>query len=149
MQQESIEKRPLIARHERDVFEQFDGGKAMGDPSLDDWGEDNANKSVAYNENSALEKDCEPRRVITVPRPTSPSGQKQPSKFVDNHVKTSKYSPWTFVFVNALEQFRKRAYFYFLVQSVLSCFPEVSPFIPLSVVGPFLLFLAIAMARVT
>ena len=65
-----------------------------------------------------------------------PPGNKE-FRFDSNYIKTTKYNALTFLPLSILFQFKRFANIYFLGISVLSCFPSISPFNPLSSGVPF------------
>jgi len=72
-------------------------------------------------------------------------GVESSDAYISNFVKTSKYDWWSFLFVNLTEQFFKIANFYFLIQCILVCFPEISPFDPSSMIPAFAFILFLSM----
>lgn len=65
-----------------------------------------------------------PRVVKTLVNGLSP-GEK--SLHVSNNIRTTKYTPITFIPRNLFEQFQRIANFYFLVVAILSTIPSISP----------------------
>ncbi|CAF0926443.1 unnamed protein product [Rotaria sordida] len=65
--------------------------------------------------------DDDAKRIITINR-----GQ-QPTKFITNHISTSKYSIVSFLPKFLFEQFRKYSNIFFLCIAVLQQIPGVSP----------------------
>ena len=49
-------------------------------------------------------------------------------KFARNHIRTTKYTLWTFLFLNLFEQFHRFANVYFVFILILNFMPEVSAF---------------------
>ena len=66
---------------------------------------------------------------------------------MSNYIKTTKYNAVTFVFLALLNQFKRFANVYFLVTSILSAFPQISPFNPLSAGLPFVFVLMLSVIR--
>ena len=68
------------------------------------------------------------------------------SKFVSNYISTTKYSIITFLPLNLLEQFRKKANLYFLFIAILA-FTDLSPKSPVFSVTPLTIVLAISAVK--
>jgi phospholipid-transporting ATPase len=68
-------------------------------------------------------------------------------KYKNNLVITSKYTWWNFFPKSLLLQFRRYANIYFLIITVLQCFPSISPLNPITAIGPFALVLLISIIR--
>ncbi len=68
------------------------------------------------------------------------------SKFVSNYISTTKYSILTFLPLNLLEQFRKKANLYFLIIAILA-FTDLSPKNPVFSVTPLTIVLAISAVK--
>lgn len=49
-------------------------------------------------------------------------------KFARNHIRTTKYTLWTFLFLNLYEQFHRFANIYFVFMLILNFMPEVNSF---------------------
>jgi len=65
--------------------------------------------------------------------------------FISNTVTTAKYNCFTFLPLNLGQQFQRAANFYFLVLSVLVCFPAISPYnMPESTIMPFVFVVALS-----
>lgn len=67
-------------------------------------------------------------------------------KYGTNYVRTTKYTPVTFVPKALFEQFRRVANVYFLVCAVLS-FTSLSPYSAVSTVLPFVLVVGFTMGK--
>lgn len=67
------------------------------------------------------------------------------TNFITNQVATAKYNLFTFIPLNLGQQFQRAANFYFLVLSVLVCFPMISPYnMPESTIMPFVFVVALS-----
>ena len=71
----------------------------------------------------------------------------KPAKFASNYIKTTKYNALTFFPLALLFQFKRLANVYFLIISILSAFPSISPYSPASAFAPFLFVLMISIVR--
>ncbi|CAK4652633.1 unnamed protein product [Aphanomyces euteiches] len=80
-------------------------------------------------------------RVI---RPFEPASE---LRFVTNHVRTSKYTVWTFLPMGLFLAFRLSTNFYFLVIAVLQSIPLISPLGPLTAIFPLVLVVSIGLLR--
>jgi len=60
-----------------------------------------------------------------------------------NSIRTTKYTIWSFLFVNLFEQFRRLANFYFLLIAIFQCIPTVSPTSPATSIVPLVLVLSV------
>lgn len=63
--------------------------------------------------------------------------------YADNYIKTSKYSPLTFLPFNLFEQFRRLANSYFLCLLILQSIPAITPLSPITTAVPLVVVLAI------
>ena len=59
------------------------------------------------------------------------------ANYVDNYVRSTKYTPMTFVPKSLFEQFRRVANFYFLVTGILS-FTKLAPYSAVSAILPLI-----------
>ncbi|KAM7280288.1 hypothetical protein ACFE04_007422 [Oxalis oulophora] len=66
--------------------------------------------------------------------------------YTDNHIKSTKYTIYSFLPRSLFEQFRRVANIYFLLCSILSFLP-LSPYTSSSTVLPFLLVIGVAMGK--
>ncbi|XP_050224454.1 phospholipid-transporting ATPase 10-like [Mercurialis annua] len=66
--------------------------------------------------------------------------------YVDNYVRTTKYTPVSFVPKSLFEQFRRVANFYFLVCGILS-FTDLAPYGAVSVIIPLIFIIAATMVK--
>jgi magnesium-transporting ATPase (P-type) len=71
----------------------------------------------------------------------------QEYRFDSNYIKTTKYNALTFLPLSILFQFKRFANIYFLGISILSAFPSISPFNPLSSSVPFVFVLLCSVFR--
>ena len=64
--------------------------------------------------------------------------------FGDNYIRTTKYTPLTFLPKNLFEQFRRTTNFYFLLIVIITFIPSISPLQPWTAVLPlvFVLFVS-------
>ena len=67
--------------------------------------------------------------------------------FPSNFVRTSKYTMVNFLPHSLLAQFKRFANVYFLIITVLSAIPTISPFNPISAILPFAFILLVSMIR--
>lgn len=67
-------------------------------------------------------------------------------KYATNYVKSTKYSPATFLPKNLFEQFRRVANFYFLVTGILS-FTELAPYSGVSAILPLIVVIGATMVK--
>ncbi|EAL69268.1 transmembrane protein [Dictyostelium discoideum AX4] len=58
------------------------------------------------------------------------------SLFSDNEISTTKYTRYNFIFKNLFEQFKKYTNIYFVIVSVITLIPEVSPLDPSTTILP-------------
>jgi len=58
--------------------------------------------------------------------------------YANNHIKTSKYTLFTFPFVNLFEQFQRAANFYFLCLLILQLIPAISSLTPITTAVPLI-----------
>lgn len=63
--------------------------------------------------------------------------------FQNNYIKTSKYTVWTFLPYNLLEQFQRIANFYFLILLLLQLIPAISSLTPVTTAIPLIGVLAL------
>jgi len=61
-----------------------------------------------------------------------------------NYIRTSKYTILTFLPMNLLEQFRRVANIYFLLNAVIAAIPGVSPILPITAALPLIFVLSVA-----
>lgn len=66
--------------------------------------------------------------------------------YVDNYVRSTKYTPITFVPKSLFEQFRRVANFYFLVTGILS-FTELAPYSAVSAILPLIVVIGATMVK--
>ncbi|GMH27539.1 hypothetical protein Nepgr_029382 [Nepenthes gracilis] len=66
--------------------------------------------------------------------------------YPNNYVKTTKYTPTTFIPKSLFEQFRRVANFYFLVSGILS-FTPLAPFSSTSAIVPLVFVIGVSMAK--
>ena len=64
----------------------------------------------------------------------------------DNYVKTTRYSPLTFIFLALYENFQRLANIYFLAVALVSLFPW-SPVTPFITITPLVFVLAVSMIK--
>jgi len=67
--------------------------------------------------------------------------------FVDNQVKTSKYTLITFLPKSIFAQFARLCNIYFLATAVLQSIPQISPLHPMTAIAPLVLVLLISVIR--
>jgi len=70
-----------------------------------------------------------------------------PRGFQSNYIKTTKYNFFSFLPLSILFQFKRFANCYFLLVTVLCCFPSVSPFAPISAIAPFVFVIFVSVIR--
>ncbi|RNF18806.1 phospholipid-transporting ATPase 1-like protein [Trypanosoma conorhini] len=70
-----------------------------------------------------------------------------PYGYPDNFVKTTEYTPWTFIPLGLLLQFRRISNFYFLICMILALIPGVSPVNPATAVTPLVFVVGVAMIK--
>ena len=75
-----------------------------------------------------------------------PSKNKE-HKFVNNYIKTTRYTLFSFLPMCLLHQYQKMANLYFLLLSALSLIPAISPWTPASQIVPTALVLIISLVR--
>nr|XP_043629882.1 putative phospholipid-transporting ATPase 9 [Erigeron canadensis] len=66
--------------------------------------------------------------------------------YIDNYVRSTKYTPVTFVPKSLFEQFRRVANFYFLVTGILS-FTELAPYSAVSAILPLIVVIGASMVK--
>ena len=74
----------------------------------------------------------------TFPRTVSYS---KGASFPNNHVRTTRYTWHGFLFMCTFNQFRRLANCYFLLIAVLCCIDKISPYSPVTAVGPLMFVL--------
>lgn len=67
--------------------------------------------------------------------------------FVDNYIKTTKYTLWNFLPLSLLYQYKRLANCYFLLLSILGCIKEISPWNPITQIVPTVFVLIVAILR--
>eukprot|EP00002_Diphylleia_rotans_P033013 TRINITY_DN698_c0_g1_i5.p1 TRINITY_DN698_c0_g1~~TRINITY_DN698_c0_g1_i5.p1 ORF type:complete len:1131 (+),score=233.03 TRINITY_DN698_c0_g1_i5:80-3472(+) len=67
--------------------------------------------------------------------------------YASNETKTTKYTPYNFVFKNLFEQFRRASNFYFLIVILIQLIPTVSPIFPITSILPLAFVLSITAIR--
>ncbi|KAG2267989.1 hypothetical protein Bca52824_062544 [Brassica carinata] len=83
-------------------------------------------------------------RVVYCNEPNSPAAERR--SYAGNYVRSTKYTPASFVPKTLFEQFRRVANFYFLVTGILSLTP-LSPYGPVSALLPLGLVIAASMRQ--
>ncbi|KAL0794464.1 hypothetical protein Bca101_065841 [Brassica carinata] len=83
-------------------------------------------------------------RVVYCNEPNSPAAERR--SYAGNYVRSTKYTPASFVPKSLFEQFRRVANFYFLVTGILSLTP-LSPYGPVSALLPLGLVIAASMVK--
>ncbi|KAL8533454.1 hypothetical protein ACS0TY_009732 [Phlomoides rotata] len=83
-------------------------------------------------------------RVVHCNEPEGPEGSSR--NFATNYVKSTKYTPATFLPKSLFEQFRRVANFYFLVIGILS-FTKLAPYSAVSSVIPLAIVIAATMTK--
>eukprot|EP00656_Telonema_subtile_P003520 TRINITY_DN11600_c0_g3_i2.p1 TRINITY_DN11600_c0_g3~~TRINITY_DN11600_c0_g3_i2.p1 ORF type:complete len:1289 (-),score=306.34 TRINITY_DN11600_c0_g3_i2:346-4212(-) len=117
--------RPLIVAEENPIAE-TDAPRRPSGPALDD----------------------QPPRKFRAPARAPAKDHAGKPLYADNSIRTAKYSWWNFVPLNLYSQFHKLANWYFLVLSVIVCFPAVSPFAkPYTTIAPFAFVLFLNMVK--
>lgn len=66
--------------------------------------------------------------------------------YVDNYVRSTKYTPMTFIPKSLFEQFRRVANFYFLVTGILS-FTALAPYSAVSAILPLIVVIGATMVK--
>lgn len=69
------------------------------------------------------------------------------SLFNNNEIRTTKYTPLSFIPFCTLYQFKRLANLYFLLTAIVQCIPQISPLDPFTAIGPLLLVLFIALLK--
>jgi magnesium-transporting ATPase (P-type) len=67
--------------------------------------------------------------------------------YADNFIKTTKYSMLNFLPLSVLNQYRKLANCYFLLVTLISLIPGISPWAPISQIVPTVFVLFVAVVR--
>ena len=67
--------------------------------------------------------------------------------YTSNYITTSKYTVWSFLFINLFEQFRRLANFYFLIISILQLIPGLSPTGRFTTLLPLCIVIAVTGAK--
>ena len=68
-------------------------------------------------------------------------------RYPSNYIKTTKYNAFTFLPLALLFQFKRVANCYFLLISIMSFWPSISPFDPISAFAPFIIVVMISVIR--
>lgn len=68
-------------------------------------------------------------------------------RFASNYIKTTKYNALSYLPLSLLYQFKRFANIYFLLISILSFFPSISPFSALSSTLPFAFVVMVSVFR--
>jgi hypothetical protein len=64
-----------------------------------------------------------------------------------NYIKTTKYTPYSFIPLSIFNQYKRLANCYFLMLSLISLIPDVSPWDPSTQITPTLFVLMVAVIR--
>ena len=67
--------------------------------------------------------------------------------FIDNYIRSSKYTPWNFLPRQLFFQFSKLANFYFLIVSILQMIPGLSTTGTYTTIVPLMCFVSLSMAK--
>ncbi|GBG84313.1 GT47-family glycosyltransferase [Chara braunii] len=67
--------------------------------------------------------------------------------YASNAISTTKYNMFTFLPKALFEQFRRLANVFFLAQAALSLIPDVTPFNPVTLIGPLVLVVGVSIAK--
>ncbi|KAJ4453647.1 phospholipid-transporting P-type ATPase [Paratrimastix pyriformis] len=68
----------------------------------------------------------------------------RPFRYANNVVRTTKYTPLTFIPKNLFEQFRRMSNFYFLLVMIINCLPGMSVVVPITSIFPVIFILGIS-----
>ncbi|KIW21502.1 hypothetical protein PV08_02082 [Exophiala spinifera] len=77
----------------------------------------------------------------------SPLDERTGKPYIDNLIRSCRYTPWNFVPRQLVAQFGKLANFYFLCVSILQMIPGLSTTGTYTTIVPLLIFVAISMAK--
>ena len=102
-------------------------------------------ESSPSRESSSVPQPAAERRVLDLPFDNLAATGKP--IHCSNRVVTAKYNILDFIPLNLAEQFSKTANVYFLIQSILVFFPQISPYIWYSTVSPFAFVLTMSAAK--
>ncbi|CAE5957354.1 unnamed protein product [Arabidopsis arenosa] len=83
-------------------------------------------------------------RVVYCNEPNSPAAERR--NYTGNYVRSTKYTPASFIPKSLFEQFRRVANFYFLVTGILSL-TSLSPYSPISALLPLTFVIAASMVK--
>jgi phospholipid-transporting ATPase len=67
--------------------------------------------------------------------------------YVNNHIRSAKYTPWNFVPKNLFEQFRRVSNFYFLMIVILMLIPRLSPLSAVTTIVPLAFVMVITATK--
>ena len=67
--------------------------------------------------------------------------------FPSNHIRTTKYTAFSFPFLGIAYQFLRFSNCYFLLIVILSSIPEISPTSPFTAINPFVFVIAVSLLR--
>ena len=68
-------------------------------------------------------------------------------KYKSNYIRTTKYTSWNFLPLSLLNQFKRKANIYFLLQAILNSIPAISALNPVTAILPLAFVLGVSMLR--
>ena len=106
----------------------------------------NLNNSFSALSQSMAKSDSDPKNN-KVEKKKKNNKKKRKSPFPTNFIRTTKYSPISFLPKSLMTQFYRYANIYFLIIAVLQCFPDISPLHPFSAITPLVFVLSLSLLR--
>ena len=104
---------------------------------------------VSENINSNIKKDNQNKKTSHFRKIfiNNSSKNKHKYNYIDNYVRSSKYTFIDFLPKSLLFQFKRYANIYFLFIMIIQCVPDISPLNPITGIFPFLFVLSISIIR--
>ncbi|KIW64501.1 hypothetical protein PV04_09429 [Phialophora macrospora] len=97
---------------------------------------------------NAITSSADGRHVkVNVLEAERPIDERSGKPYIDNLIRSCRYTPWNFVPKQLVAQFGKLANFYFLCVSILQMIPGLSTTGTYTTIVPLLIFVAISMAK--